>query len=95
MSISQAVALFLEEDKAETLLNVFRIIDPFYAISASESEGAEPIYHQVNDEVMIEYQYYITKMNDVTFYAGIGNNLIYSALFFGFGSLIFAKRDIK
>ena len=34
-------------------------------------------------------------MSNATFVCGIVNNLVYAALFFGFGSLIFSKRDVK
>ena len=34
-------------------------------------------------------------MSNATFVSGIINNLVFAALFFGFGSLIFSKRDVK
>ncbi len=37
----------------------------------------------------------VLKITDEAFFAGIGSNLIYTAIFVGFGTLIFAKRDVK
>lgn len=85
------VTLFLEEDKAEIVLNVLRVIDPLYAIASSEMVGVDPVV--VDGETV--YSSYVTKMHDVTFYGGLANNLIYGGMFFGFGALIFTKRDIK
>lgn len=85
------VTLFLEEDKAEIVLNVLRVVDPLYAIASSETVGVDPVV--VDGETV--YSSYVTKMHNVTFYGGLANNLIYGGMFFGFGALIFTKRDIK
>ena len=34
-------------------------------------------------------------MDDMTFYGGIANNIVWAAIFYGFGCLQFMKRDIK
>lgn len=91
VSITSVVALFLDEDQSEILLNIFRIVDPLYAIASSETQGVNPVM----TEYGLEYEYYIAKMNDVTFYGGLANNIVYAGAFFGFGALIFTKRDIK
>ena len=94
VSIVQVVTLFLEVDNpqvAETVKNLFRIADPLYAIASNETVGVDPVV--VGGETM--YSSYVTKMNDVTFYGGLGSNLIYGGIFFGCGALIFTKRDIK
>ena len=94
VTIVQAVASVLElagGNAGEILLNVARIINPMHAIAAGETVGVNP--HMVDGEVV--YESIVTKMNDVTFYGGIANNLIYGGAFFGFGALIFSKRDVK
>lgn len=34
-------------------------------------------------------------MDDMTFYGGLANNIVWAALFYGFGCLQFMKRDVK
>ena len=73
-------------DDAQTVKDVVRIIDPLYAIGASEYEE-------------ITVQGYTTlgpkTMFTSTFVAGIISNVVYAALFYGFGLLIFSKSDVK
>ena len=58
---------------------VLKIINPLYALSG----GAE-----INDAEQIF-------ISNSTFLSAIINNLVYAALFFGAGSLLFKKRDVK
>ena len=99
VTIIQTVALFLEESQSEVVLNVLRIVDPLYAIASNEV-GYKYLVDGAGNYVLDDYGEKIvvdtfSKMNDVTFYGGIANNLIYGGLFFMGGALIFTKRDIK
>ena len=66
-----------------TFLNVVRIVDPLYAISAQEMI--------VDTDTGVSY----LVMSDQTFIAAIINNLVYATIFFLGGFFIFRKRDVK
>ena len=72
-------SLFVGENDA--LLNVMRIIDPLYALSSSE----------ITMDGMSAYK----TISDFTFISGIINNIIYTAIFFASGLIIFQRRDVK
>lgn len=98
-SIVQVVVLFLEENQAEIVLNVLRIVDPLYAISSNEiarsylvDGSGQYVLDEYGEKIVTDSW---SQMNNVTFYGGLANNLIYGGIFFGFGALIFTKRDIK
>ena len=74
----------LLSDSLDTLINVTRMVDPLYAQS-------EQFFEVVNSETGEMIQ----KMKDETFISAIINNLVYAALFFMAGLLIFKKRDVK
>ena len=86
--IVSTLSMFMEDTP---IVLVMKIINPLYAISG----GVD--YHTVNVEIegetyaMTDYVYYSTE----TIVCSIINNLVYAGLFFGFGSLIFSKRDVK
>lgn len=75
----------------ETLLWVFRIVDPFYAMGASETE----ISKIVIDPEGNPYAIYNTIMTNETLVCGVCSNIVYAALFFFGGLFIFKKRDVK
>ena len=88
-TIVSAVAL-IEGKTNETVLWIGRIVDPLYGIGASE---AEPVYKTINGQQVITGQ--ISTVTNETFISSICSNVFYAALFYGFGLLIFTKRDIK
>lgn len=75
----------------EGVLWAGRILDPLYCVSASE---AEVIGHEINEYGM-EMDVYGSTVFTETLVSGICSNLVYAALFYGGGLLIFSKRDIK
>lgn len=81
--IVSTITIFDEQGTLTGLTNALRIIDPLYALGSLETE--------VNSEMGIG----VAKISDFTFYSSIGSNLVYAALFFVFGGLIFSKRDVK
>ncbi len=71
----------------EGLLWTLRILDPLYPIGATES------IENINaDNPMMSLT---SDMSNETFISGIISNLVYTALFFAGGIIIFTKRDIK
>ena len=65
------------------LIWFMRIADPLYCVSESTIV--------INDETKsIEMA-----ISNETFISGICSNVVYAALFFGFGALEFKKRDVK
>ena len=80
----------------EGLLWAGRIIDPLYAFGANEYIDAQGFYasEEALDSMPIE-ALLSTGMSNETFVSGIISNLVYTAIFFGGGILIFSKRDIK
>lgn len=59
-----------------------RIVDPLYGISSSEIK-------MINE---FEAEHIVS---DETFFSGIISNLVYTAIFAGFGAFEFSKRDVK
>lgn len=78
-------------DNNEGLLWALRIIDPFYGTGALEMETIGQIV--MPDGTVIDET--VRTIGTETFVSSIISNLVYIALFFGFGCLIFAKRDVK
>lgn len=72
-------SLFVVENDA--LLNVMRILDPLYALSSSE----------ITMDGMSAYK----TISDFTFISGVINNIVYAAIFFASGLIIFQRRDVK
>lgn len=72
-------SLFVGENDA--LLNVMRIVDPLYALSSSE----------ITMDGMSAYK----TISDFTFISGVINNIVYTAIFFASGLIIFQRRDVK
>ena len=67
----------------KVFLDVLRIVNPLYAISAQEM-SIDPDTGKTS-----------LVMSDLTFISTIINNLVYAALFFVAGLFIFKKRDVK
>ena len=78
-----AIGLFDEGGRFEWLVNTLRVIDPLYALCTMETT--------VDSETAVG----TAVMSNFTFFSAIGSNIVYAALFFGFGGLIFSKRDVK
>lgn len=76
----------MEGSGIEGFINVIRIVDPLYAIGAIETKTV----------VVSETDYNIVAyLSNETFISGICNNLVYAAIFFTAGSILFKKRDVK
>jgi len=71
-----------EEGKIDWMEDLLRIFNPLHALSSNEVKAI--------DEYTSE-----SIVSNFTFIAGIVNNLVYTALFFVFGSILFKKRDVK
>ncbi|MBQ6730705.1 MAG: hypothetical protein IJR08_02230, partial [Bacilli bacterium] len=78
-----AIGLFDEGGRFEWLVNTLRVIDPLYALCTMETTASS------------ETAVSSATMSNFTFFSAIGSNIVYAALFFGFGGLIFSKRDVK
>ena len=74
-----------------TLTWIVRILDPYYALGANELEA---VSKTVVDGKEVVTQYQQTLFNE-TVICGIVSNIVYSALFFIGGLIIFKKRDVK
>ena len=81
------VAMIGEVLESDTLVNIVKIVDPLYVISGG---GTDFTYVIENDSAK---QY--VSLETGAFVANIINNLVYAAVFFVGGALIFAKRDVK
>ena len=81
------VAMIGEVLESDTLVNIVKIVDPLYVISGG---GTDFTYVIENDSAK---QY--VSLETGAFVANIINNLVYAAVFFVSGALIFAKRDVK
>ena len=66
----------------EAMIWVLRILDPFYGSAAME-------FKQLEGGTLLRI------ISNETFIIGIISNLVYTALFFVGGALIFRKRDVK
>ena len=73
----------LTDGRFQWLVNSLRIIDPLYALCVMETA--------VDSETAVG----TAVMSNFTFFSAIGSNIVYAVLFFGFGGLIFSKRDVK
>ena len=76
-------ASFAELFEEDTMIWISRIVNPLYAINASEYTQAD------------EYAPAVMAISNETFICSIASNLFYAAAFFGFGALEFRKRDVK
>lgn len=83
--ISSVLSL-LDSPGVEGFMNVMRIVDPLYAIGAIETKTV--IIDEANYNI-------VANMSNETFIAGICNNLVYAAIFFTAGSVLFKRRDVK
>ena len=81
------VAMIGEVLESDTLVNIVKIVDPLYVISGG---GTDFTYVIENDSAK---QY--VSLETGAFVANIINNLVYAAIFFVGGALIFVKRDVK
>lgn len=81
------VAMIGEVLESDTLVNIVKIVDPLYVISGG---GTDFAYVIENDSAK---QY--VSLETGAFVANIINNLVYAAVFFVGGALIFVKRDVK
>lgn len=81
------VAMIGEVLESDTLVNIVKIVDPLYVISGG---GTDFTYVIENDSAK---QY--VSLETGAFVANIINNLVYAAVFFVGGALIFVKRDVK
>ena len=81
------VAMIGEVLESDTLVNIVKIVDPLYVISGG---GTDFTYIIENDSAK---QY--VSLETGAFAANIINNLVYAAIFFVGGALIFVKRDVK
>lgn len=76
----------MEGSGIEGFINVIRIVDPLYAIGAIETKT---VVASETDYNIVAY------LSNETFISGICNNLVYAAIFFTAGSILFKKRDVK
>lgn len=83
VTISTVISLLSVE--YEALANTMKIINPLYAISATEL-GIEGEGNQAHT---------VRVLTDFTFISGIISNICYASLFFAGGLLIFQRRDVK
>lgn len=83
-SMISMIAEALEDD---VIVKIVEIIDPLFVISGGGVEGNMVL---VDDKARM----YLS-IETGAFVATIINNLVYAALFFVGGALIFAKRDVK
>ena len=74
----------------ESAIWVGRIVDPLYCLNAGE---VEVIGQEVREYATLDV--YGSTVTTETLVSGICSNLFYAAAFYGFGLLIFTKRDIK
>ena len=74
----------------ESAIWVGRIVDPLYCLNAGE---VEVIGQEVREYATLDV--YGSTVTTETLVSGICSNLFYAATFYGFGLLIFTKRDIK
>ena len=81
------VALIGDALESEALVNIVKIVDPLFVISGG---GIEQTYI-VENEVPKSY----VSIEISAFIANIVNNLVYAAIFYIGGALIFMKRDVK
>ena len=81
------VALIGDALESEALVNIVKIVDPLFVISGG---GIEQNYI-VENEVPKSY----VSIETSAFIANIVNNLVYAAIFYIGGALIFMKRDVK
>ena len=81
------VALIGDALESEALVNIVKIVDPLFVISGG---GIEQTYI-VENEVAKSY----VSIETSAFIANIVNNLVYAAIFYIGGALIFMKRDVK
>ena len=81
------VAMIGEALESDTLVNIVKALDPLYVISGG---GTEFSYIVENDNPK---QY--VSLETGAFVGAIINNLVYAALFYIGGALIFVKRDVK
>ena len=86
-NIISSIAFASDEslEKYNTIIWILRIVNPLYACASQElvltTDGSGSIATQI--------------MKDETFICGIINNVVYAALFFALGAVIFRKRDVK
>ena len=83
------VSLMGDAFENDTLVNVITAIDPLFVISGG---GTEAILEIVNDE---EVPRTFVNITNYAFISTLINNLVYTAIFFFGGALIFTKRDVK
>lgn len=83
-SLIASIGSILED---EALINFVKIVDPLFVISGGGSEMS----YMVKNEKMVEY----VSLDTSAFVATIINNLVYAAIFYAGGTLIFMKRDVK
>jgi ABC-type transport system involved in multi-copper enzyme maturation permease subunit len=83
-SLIASIGSILED---EALINFVKIVDPLFVISG----GGTEMSYMVKNENMVEY----VSLDTSAFVATIINNLVYAAIFYAGGTLIFMKRDVK
>ena len=91
-----AMSYFFEDSP---IVIIMKIINPLYALSGGveyhtvqATMNGVPLFNDDGTPIMVtDYVYYATD----TIVCSIVNNIVYAALFFVFGSLIFTKRDVK
>ena len=90
LSLACTIISLIGLDKEEVLW-AGRILDPLFPLNAGEyieiSKGTNEFGYENIER--------LSTIHNETFVSGICSNLVYAALFFGGGLLIFAKRDIK
>ena len=75
----------------ETVIWTMRVIDPFFGLSAGETEVVGMVFTPEGEP----YFLYNSIITTETFVSGILSNIVYTAIFFFGGLLIFKKRDVK
>ena len=83
-SLIASIGSILED---EALINFVKIVDPLFVISG----GGTEMSYMVKNKKMVEY----VSLDTSAFVATIINNLVYAAIFYAGGTLIFMKRDVK
>ena len=100
-SVVSAMVLLFEDSPFVTVL---KVINPLYAISGGVDYKTHtvPMLDEVGAPMLDENGAIMTaEVTDYAYYApetivcSICNNVVYAALFFVFGSLLFTKRDVK
>ena len=75
-------------------------------IDLTEMEGALKTFKDINNVLKVVDPLYgisvvesneagVATVDNLSFFGGIGSNLVFAGLFFGFGCLEFSKRDVK